>query len=378
MSANGGPRNDFRAASGLKRWPSALTGMDPAGFAAPPPGPGLLEAARAGGAAMITSARRMTGAGRAPGSALVASAAILLGLLAAGLFVVSAGRAVPVRVRGQAPVLAERYRGGRPGRGHDGLLAAGARPGDGRPVSEDRAGADRGLRGGVGRPELRRGGCHLTAQRGCLRDAAAVPGAAWSTGLWRWSAVTSSATPSGRCGRRSAAAWPPRSRPSAWSCFTCCGLCWPRHRPPQACEGWSSTPHLSRPARPARCSRQLRPRPSRRRRRPSRRHRAGQRARRIAAPGGRRGRARRPERAPCQAGGPPDRRGGTAAAERAPPPDRRTPVTYETVVAHYADRLAAGQVPSGKEIRAYWRIGSDKAREFHARMAGAAAAANGS
>jgi len=54
--------------------------------------------------------------------------------------------------------------------------------------------------------------------------------------------------------------------------------------------------------------------------------------------------------------------------------DRRRPVTYEVIAAHYADQLAAGQVPSGKDIRARFRIGSDKAGEFHARLAAAAAA----
>jgi len=54
-----------------------------------PRGPGLFEVARAGGQTMITNVRRIAGADRAPGSALVSAAAILLGLLAAGLFVVS-------------------------------------------------------------------------------------------------------------------------------------------------------------------------------------------------------------------------------------------------------------------------------------------------
>ena len=54
-----------------------------------PRGPGLFEVARASGEHVITNVRRLAGADRAPGSALVSAAAILLGLLAAGLFVVS-------------------------------------------------------------------------------------------------------------------------------------------------------------------------------------------------------------------------------------------------------------------------------------------------
>jgi len=54
-----------------------------------PRGPGLFEVARASGEHVITNVRRLAGADRAPGSALVSAAANLLGLLAAGLFVVS-------------------------------------------------------------------------------------------------------------------------------------------------------------------------------------------------------------------------------------------------------------------------------------------------
>ena len=54
-----------------------------------PRGPGLFEVGRATGERMITNVRRIAGADRAPGSALVTAATVLLGLLAAGLFVVS-------------------------------------------------------------------------------------------------------------------------------------------------------------------------------------------------------------------------------------------------------------------------------------------------
>ncbi len=54
-----------------------------------PRGPGLFEVCRATGERMITNVRRIAGAERAPGSVLVSAATVLLGLLAAGLFVVS-------------------------------------------------------------------------------------------------------------------------------------------------------------------------------------------------------------------------------------------------------------------------------------------------
>lgn len=79
--------NDFRAAAGLRRWPSG------AGAAAaddqPPRGPGLFAVARANGETAITNIRRLAGAERTPGSRLVLAATVLLGLLAAGLFVVT-------------------------------------------------------------------------------------------------------------------------------------------------------------------------------------------------------------------------------------------------------------------------------------------------
>ena len=54
-----------------------------------PRGPGLFEVGRVNGEHFLTNVRRIAGADRAPGSALVSAATILLGLLAAGLFVVS-------------------------------------------------------------------------------------------------------------------------------------------------------------------------------------------------------------------------------------------------------------------------------------------------
>ena len=90
MSINSVPRGagDFRAAAGLARWsPDAL---DIAPDAAPAPrGPGLFEVVRGGRERMVTNVRRLAGAERTPGSRLVSAATILLGLLAAGLFVVT-------------------------------------------------------------------------------------------------------------------------------------------------------------------------------------------------------------------------------------------------------------------------------------------------
>jgi hypothetical protein len=89
MSINSVPRaaNDFRAASGLPRRPVPLADQAPGG--SHPHGAGLFAVARANGETAITNVRRLAGAERTPGSALVASAAILLGLLAAALFVVT-------------------------------------------------------------------------------------------------------------------------------------------------------------------------------------------------------------------------------------------------------------------------------------------------
>jgi len=84
MSVN----HDFRAAAGLNRWPSVLEDP-PAESPAPPRGPGLFQIVRANGETAITNIRRLAGAERAPGSRLVLAATVLLGLLAAGLFVVT-------------------------------------------------------------------------------------------------------------------------------------------------------------------------------------------------------------------------------------------------------------------------------------------------
>jgi hypothetical protein len=80
--------DDFRAAAGLASWsPGAL---DLAPEAAPAPrGPGLFEVIGATGQRAVTNVRRLAGAERPAGSRLIVAATVLLGMLAAGLFVVS-------------------------------------------------------------------------------------------------------------------------------------------------------------------------------------------------------------------------------------------------------------------------------------------------
>jgi hypothetical protein len=89
MSTNSVSRatDDFRARSGLPRRPVPLADQAPGG--AHLRGPGLFQVVRSNGEAAVTNIRRLAGAERTPGSALVAAAAILLGLLAAALFVVT-------------------------------------------------------------------------------------------------------------------------------------------------------------------------------------------------------------------------------------------------------------------------------------------------
>jgi hypothetical protein len=76
--------NDFRAAAGLGRYPVDLTEAAEA-----PRGRGLFSVAKENGETAITNIRRLAGRERTPGSGLVLAAAVLLAILAAGLFVVS-------------------------------------------------------------------------------------------------------------------------------------------------------------------------------------------------------------------------------------------------------------------------------------------------
>ena len=80
--------NDFRAASGLNRWP-AVPGQSADDPAAPPSGPGLFEVARDGSDRGITNVRRIAGTERARGSVLIGWAAWLLALIGAGALYVS-------------------------------------------------------------------------------------------------------------------------------------------------------------------------------------------------------------------------------------------------------------------------------------------------
>jgi hypothetical protein len=79
---------DFRAAAGLASWSPEALDLTPETTPVPR-GPGLFEVVSAGGQRAITNVRRLAGAERTPGSRLILAATVLLGLLAAGLFVVS-------------------------------------------------------------------------------------------------------------------------------------------------------------------------------------------------------------------------------------------------------------------------------------------------
>src|SRR5438445_6989027 len=86
MSTNSVSRgaDDFRAASGLGRWPLSPADLETDGNSAPLRGPRLFEVVRGSGERMITNVRRIADADRAPGSRLVLAATVLLGLLAPG------------------------------------------------------------------------------------------------------------------------------------------------------------------------------------------------------------------------------------------------------------------------------------------------------
>jgi hypothetical protein len=91
MSTNSVSRgaDDFRAASGLGRWPLSPAELEADDNPAPPRGPGLFQVARANGQTGITNVRRLAGFDRAPGSRVIAFATWLLVLLGGGLMYVS-------------------------------------------------------------------------------------------------------------------------------------------------------------------------------------------------------------------------------------------------------------------------------------------------
>ena len=168
--------DDFRAAAGLASWsPDAL---DLAPETAPVPrGPGLFEVITATGQRVVTNIRRLAGAERTPGSALILAATVLLGLLAAGLFVVSlaAQYRYVLEVKHVALPSAIEAVGLDVGMAVFSLLALGLA------MAGQSARTERALivvcAVASARAELRRGGRHEPAQRSRLRPAAAVPGA---------------------------------------------------------------------------------------------------------------------------------------------------------------------------------------------------------
>ena len=80
--------DEFRAAAGLASWSPDALDLIPE-TAPTPRGPGLFEVVQANGRRAVTNVRRLAGSERTPGSRLILAATVLLGLLAAGLFVVS-------------------------------------------------------------------------------------------------------------------------------------------------------------------------------------------------------------------------------------------------------------------------------------------------
>ena len=142
-----------------------------------PRGPGLFEVGRVTASAFVTNVRRIAGADRAPGSVLVSAATILLGLLAAGLFVVSlaAQYRYVFAVKHQSVPSAIEAVGLDVGMIVFSLLALGLAMA-GQSARIERALIVICAVTSAGQ-NYARGGGYVTAQRGCLRDAPAVPGA---------------------------------------------------------------------------------------------------------------------------------------------------------------------------------------------------------
>ena len=208
MSTNSVPcaANDYRAASGLPRRPVALADQVPDG--AHPRGPGLFEVVRGSGERMITNVRRIAGAERAPGSRLVLAATILLGLLAAGLFVVTLnaqykyifaakGQQIPSVIEAASLDL---------GMAIFTLLALGLA------MAGQAARIERALivacALGSAAQNYAAADVSLAALRGRVRGAVAVPGARGRPGRGGDAPSRPRATPSGPCGPRWAAPWP--------------------------------------------------------------------------------------------------------------------------------------------------------------------------
>jgi hypothetical protein len=79
--------NDFRGRAGLNTWSADVAAL--AAAEEPPRGRGLFAIVKGNGEELVTNVRRLAGRERGPGAGLVLAAAVLLGLLAAGLFVVT-------------------------------------------------------------------------------------------------------------------------------------------------------------------------------------------------------------------------------------------------------------------------------------------------
>ena len=233
-----------------------------------PRGPGLFEVGRLHGERFVTNVRRIAGADRAPGAALVSAATILLGLLAAGLFVVSlaAQYRYVFAVKHQSVPSAIEAVGLDVGMVVFSLLALGlAMAGQSARIEralivicavasagQNYAAADvtspRSVAAYVMPPlflALVVNRVVAVVRRHVLGDAERSV----------WAAV----------GRGLAA----RPRALAWSCCTCCASSWRRRRPPRACAGWYSSRRRSRRLRSRRSRSGRAPKMTRPRSRPS-------------------------------------------------------------------------------------------------------------
>jgi len=372
MSADGVSRNDFRAASGLTRWSAVLDGLDPDGSPALPPGPGLARAIRSGGEAVITKPRRLAGPGRAPGSALVGAAAVMLGLLAVGLFVVSlaAQYQYVLGVKHQSLPSAIEAVGLDAGMTVFSLLALGL--------------AMVGQTARIERALIVVCAAASAAQNYAAADITSPrSAAAYTTPPLFLALVVDRVIAVARrhvLGDAERSVWAAVGRAAAAAAralgLTLLYLLRLGLAPRSTAAGLrrlvlDAAPVPAVPARPqARTPATGPPGPGRPRgrARPSRASpQAGAGSGRVAPGGTRAGRTALQDAAPAR-----QRPGKSRTSGR-----RATPA-YEEVEAHYAGQLAAGRVPSGKDIRAQFGVGSGKAADFHARLAAAAASARDS
>jgi len=366
MSINGVPRSDFRSASGLTRWPAVLANLGQDGSPDPQPCPDLARAARASGEAVITSTRRLAD----PGRALVTAAAVMLGLLAAGLFVVTLnaqykyvfaakGQAIPSMIEAASLDL---------GMVIFTLLALGlAMAGQ-----SDRIGRALIVACALGSAGQNYAAADVASYRSVT--AYVVPSMFLALVVDRVVAVVRRHV----LGDAERSAWADACR-GAGSAGRVLGLVLlyllRLFLAPRSTFFGLRRWILAATPVPAAHARQVDPAAET----PA----IGSPAAGKSGPGGASGEAS-PPLVPDPAAG--TRNGQTTRQEAEParrPPDksratdRRAAPAYEAVAAHYAAQLAAGRVPSGKDIRAQFRVGSRRAAEFHARLAAAAAARAG-